>query len=156
VLFRSRLKWWGEREAVITRFEKAAQDDPENFIALTRWDAMLRLESKVGTEVTLLGSVSDVKFSQGTGPSVVKLARSRTNDFDIVFFDRDVLLSTGIHLKKGEYVQVRGAVQKYKNEKGWEKLQVIVSMPGQVVAPSTELERMLTDDSKPADTDEDD
>lgn len=153
-----RLKWWGEREAVITRFEKAALENPESYIALTRWDAMLKLEGKVGTEVTILGSVSDVKYSQGNGPSVVKLARSRTSDFDIVFFDRDVLLSTGIQFKKSEYVQVRGTVQKYKNDKGWEKLQVVVSTPGQVLAPSSELEKLLTDDQKRAEreSDEDD
>ncbi|MBL8934603.1 MAG: thermonuclease family protein [Archangium sp.] len=156
--YEERLKWWGEREAVITRFEKAAAEAPESYIALTRWDAMLKLEGKVGTEVTILGSVSDVKYSQGNGPSVVKLARSRTSDFDIVFFDRDVLLSTGIQFKKSEYVQVRGTVQKYKNDKGWEKLQVVVSTPGQVLAPSSELEKLLTDDQKRAEreSDEDD
>ncbi len=145
-----RLKWWAEREAVITRFEKAAVEDPEHYIALTRWDAMLKLEGKVGQEVTILGSVSDLKYSEGNGPSVVKLARTRTNDFDIVFFDRDVLLSTGVQFKKSEYVQVRGTVQKYKNEKGWERLQVVVSLPGQVLAPSTSLEKLLTDDQKRA------
>lgn len=146
-----RLAWWGDREKVITRFEREAQSDPDNYVALTRWDAMLRLEGKVGQEVTILGSVSDVRFSDGNGPSVVKLARSRTNDFDVVFFDRDVLLSTGIQFKKGEYVQVRGTVQKYKNEKGWERLQVVVNLPGQVVAPSKQLEKLLQDDEKPAD-----
>jgi endonuclease YncB( thermonuclease family) len=152
-----RLKWWGEREAVITRFEKASQEKPEDYIALTRWDSMLRLEGKVGQEVTILGSVSDVKFSQGNGPSVVKLARTRTSDFDVVFFDRDVLISTGIHFKKSEYVQVRGTVQKYKNEKGWEKLQVVVNVPGQVLAPSSQLEQLLSDDHKQrAERDEED
>ncbi|MDP1919488.1 MAG: thermonuclease family protein [Myxococcales bacterium] len=151
-----RMKWWAEREAVITRFEKAAVEDPEHYIALTRWDAMLKLESKVGQEVTILGSVSDLKYSEGTGPSVVKLARTRTNDFDVVFFDRDVLLSTGVQFKKSEFVQVRGTVQKYKNEKGWERLQVVVSLPGQVLAPSTSLEKLLTDDQKRADRSEED
>lgn len=146
-----RLAWWGEREKVITRFEKEAVNDPDNYIALTRWDAMLKLEGKVGQEVTILGSVSDVRFSDGDGPSVVKLARNRTNEFDVVFFDRDVLLSTGVQFKKGEYVQVRGAVQKYRNEKGWERLQVVVNLPGQVVAPSKQLEKLLQDDEKPAD-----
>ena len=154
--YEERMKWWGEREAVITRFEKAAVEDPEHYIALTRWDAMLKLESKVGQEVTILGSVSDLKFSEGNGPSVVKLARTRTNDFDIVFFDRDVLLSTGLQFKKSEFVQVRGTVQKYKNEKGWERLQVVVSLPGQVLAPSTSLEKLLTDDQKRADRSEED
>jgi micrococcal nuclease len=148
--YEERLKWWAEREAVITRFEKAAVEDPDNYIALTRWDAMLKLEAKVGQEVTILGSVSDLKYSEGKGPSVVKLARTRTNDFDVVFFDRDVLLSTGVQFKKSEYVQVRGTVQKYKNEKGWERLQVVVSLPGQVLAPSSSLEKLLTDDQKRA------
>ncbi|MBL8922057.1 MAG: thermonuclease family protein [Myxococcaceae bacterium] len=152
-----RLKWWGEREAVITRFEKAAQERPEDFVALTRWDSMLKLEGKVGQEVTILGSVSDVKYSQGNGPSVVKLSRTRTSDFDVVFFDRDVMLSTGIQFKKSEYVQVRGTVQKYKNEKGWEKLQVVVNLPGQVLAPSSQLEQLLTDENKQrAERDEED
>lgn len=156
--YEERLKWWGEREAVITRFEKAAQENPDSYIALTRFDSLLKLESKVGQEVTVLGSVSDVRFSEGKGPSVVKLARTRTSDFDIVFFDRDVLVTTGLQFKKSEYVQVRGLVQKYKNEKGWEKLQIVVSLPGQVLAPSAELEKLLSEDESRADrlTEEDD
>lgn len=152
-----RLKWWGEREAVITRFEKGALESPDSHIALTRFDALMRLEAHVGQEVTVLGSVSDVRFSQGKGPSVVKLARTRTSDFDVVFFDRDVLLSTGLQFKKSEYVQVRGVVQKYKNEKGWERLQIVVSLPGQVLAPSSELEKLLTDaDEKRAEREDED
>jgi endonuclease YncB( thermonuclease family) len=146
--YEERLVWWGEREKVITRFERESADNPDGYVALTRWDAMLKLEGKVGQEVTILGSVSDVKFSEGNGPSVVRLARNRTNEFDVVFFDRDVLISTGLQFKKGEYVQVRGAVQKYKNEKGWERLQVVVNLPGQVVAPSAQLEKLLQQDDR--------
>jgi endonuclease YncB( thermonuclease family) len=156
--YEERLEWWASRERVIHRFEKAAEENPDSYVALTRFDAMLRLESRVGQEVFVLGSVSDIRFSEGRGPSVVKLARSRTSDFDIVFFDKDVLISTGLQFKKGEYVQVRGLVQKYKNEKGWERLQVVVSLPGQVLAPSTELEKLLTeaDEKRAARDDEDD
>jgi endonuclease YncB( thermonuclease family) len=144
--YTERLTWWAEREAVITRFEKAAAEDPDHFIALTRRDAMVRLEAMAGQEVTILGSVSDLKYSENNGPSVVKLARTRTVDFDVVFFDRDVLTSTGLQFKRGEYVQVRGTVQKYRNDKGWERLQIVVSLPGQVLAPSSALEKLLTDD----------
>ena len=45
-------------------------------------------------EVTLLGAVTDVKFGE-KGPSVVKLSRNRSNDFDVVFWDKDVLLTSG-------------------------------------------------------------
>ncbi len=151
-----RLKWWAEREAVVTRFEKAAAENPENSIALTRWDAMLRLENKVGQEVTVLGSVSDIKYSEGKGPSVVKLARTRTSDFDIVFFDRDVLLASGVQFKKSEFVQVRGTVQKYKSDRGWDKLQMVVTLAGQVVAPSPQLEKLLGDEKRTVERSTDD
>jgi endonuclease YncB( thermonuclease family) len=143
-----RLKWWGEREKAITRFEQAMEDKPDQYIALTRWDAMLKLESKVGQPVTILGAVSEVRFGE-KGPSVVKLSRNRGNDFDVVFFDKDVLLSSGVQYKKGEYVQVRGMVNKRRDEyRNTERLQLVVSLPGQVLAPSSELEELLADDQK--------
>ncbi len=142
-----RLKWWNDREATITRFERDAEASPETHIALTRWDAMRKLEAMVGQEVVVLGGVVDVILREN-GPAVVKLARNRTSSFDIVFWDRDVLLSTGIGFKKGEYVQVRGAVNKYRNARGSETLQIQVSLPGQVIAPSEQLEQMLQSNSK--------
>jgi endonuclease YncB( thermonuclease family) len=138
-----RLGWWAERERAITLFEKEQVQHPDTHIALTRWDAMLRLEQRVGQEVFVLGSVGEVVFRE-TGPSVVKLARTRTASFEIVFFDKDILLATGLQFKKGEYVQVRGVVQKYKDSRGSERLQLQVSLPGQVLAPSKELEKLLT------------
>lgn len=144
-----RLKWWSDREQSITRFEKVMDEKPDQYIALTRWDALLKLEQKVGQSVTILGAVSEVRFGE-KGPSLVKLSRSRNNDFEVVFFDRDVLLASGLQYKKGEYVQVRGTVNKYHDGyRNTDKLQLVVSLPGQVLAPSSELEELLTDD-KPA------
>ncbi|MBK7863696.1 MAG: thermonuclease family protein [Archangiaceae bacterium] len=138
-----RLKWWAAREASITRFEKQMEDRPESYIALTRWDAMLKLEQKLGKEVTLLGSVSEVKFGEH-GPSLVRLSRNRGNDFDVVFWDKDVLLASGAQYKQGEYIQVRGVVNKYRDEnRNVDRLQLVVSLPGQVLAPSRELETLL-------------
>ena len=50
-----RLRWWAEREAAITRFEREQNEHPESHIALTRWDAMLKLEQRLGQEVTAAG-----------------------------------------------------------------------------------------------------
>jgi endonuclease YncB( thermonuclease family) len=150
-----RLRWWSEREAAITRFEREQDEHPDSHIALTRWDAMLRLEQRLGQEVVLLGAVQDV-IQRENGPAVVKLARTRTQNFDIVFWDRDVLLNTGLQFKRGEYVQVRGVVQKYRNARGLDSLQMQVTLPGQVLAPSEELERMLSTDSKAGSSDKDD
>lgn len=146
-----RLRWWGEREAAITRFEKQQNEHPESHIALTRWDAMLKLEQRVGQEAVILGAVADVRMSEN-GPSVVKLARTRTSSFDVVFFDKDVLLNTGLQFKKGEYVQVKGTVQKYRDARGLDHLQVQVTLPGQVLAPSEQLEELLTSETQAGDS----
>lgn len=140
--YAERLKWWGEREAAITRFEKQMEERPESYVALTRWDAMLRLEAKIGKEVTLLGAVTEVKYGE-RGPSVVKLSRNRGNDFDVVFWDKDVLLASGAQYKKGEYIQVRGVVSRYRDARNIDRLQLVVTLPGQVLAPSPELENLL-------------
>ena len=137
-----RLRWWGEREAAISMFEKQQLEHPDSYIALTRWDAMLRLEQRLGQEVVLLGAVGSVKFGE-RGPSVVQLARTRTVSVPVVFFDKDVLLETGIQFKKGEYVQVRGVVSRYRDRQGLDRLQLVVSLPGQVLAPSTQLRELL-------------
>ena len=146
--YEERLAWWWEREKAIARFERQSEDNPNEYIALTRWDAMTKLEQKLGQQVTVLGAVGDVKFGE-KGPSVVKLSRNRGNDLDIVFFDKDVLLSTGVQFKRGEYVQVRGLVNKYRdNFRNRDTLQLVVSLPGQVLAPSKELEQLLEENAQ--------
>ncbi|MEW5742197.1 MAG: thermonuclease family protein [Myxococcota bacterium] len=150
-----RLRWWSERESAITRFEKEQANHPESHIALTRWDAMLKLEQRLGQEAVILGAVQDVRMSEN-GPSVVKLSRNRSSSFDVVFFDKDVLLNTGVQFKRGEYVQVRGVVQKYRDGRGLDHLQVQVTLPGQVLAPSEQLEELLTTDTPAGDSEKQD
>jgi DNA/RNA endonuclease YhcR with UshA esterase domain len=116
---------------------------------------MARLEQRLGQEVTVLGSVSNVVY-RDRGPAVVKLARSRTSSFDIVFFDHDVLLATGVQFKVGEYVQVRGVVQKYRSPRGIDQLQLQVTLPGQVLAPSESLEQLLSAPPRAGNADKDD
>lgn len=139
-----RLKWWNEREAVIHRFEKDAVERPDDYVALTRWDALMRLEAKVGKEVVVLGSVAEIRYGEN-GPAIAKLARNRSGGLDVVFFDRDVLLASGIQFKRGEYVQVKGLVQKYRDHRGLERLQLQVTLPGQVLAPSKQLQELIED-----------
>jgi DNA/RNA endonuclease YhcR with UshA esterase domain len=105
---------------------------------------MLKLEQRLGQEVTVLGAVQEV-IQRENGPAVVKLARTRTQNFDIVFWDRDVLLNTGLQFKRGEYVQIKGQVKKYN-----QRLQLVVSLPGQVLAPSTELKQLIDEGDKQA------
>ncbi|MBX5480248.1 MAG: thermonuclease family protein [Myxococcaceae bacterium] len=144
--YEERLRWWNGRADVIARFEKEAEDNP-NYITLTRWNALLQLEQHLGEEVVVLGAVNEIKLGD-RGPTVVKLGRSRGHDFDVVFFDKDVALASGVLMAKGEYVRIRGTVHKYVNRYDHtEKLQLQVTLPGQVLATSPELDRLLTEDT---------
>jgi endonuclease YncB( thermonuclease family) len=143
----TRLAWWNKRAETIHRFEKEMEEN-DRHVVLTRWDALLSLEQRLGQEVVILGSVGEIRLGD-RGPTVVKLSRSRQNDFDVVFFDKDVFMASGIQHAKGEYVRVRGVVKKYRNQfTGQDKLQIVVSLPGQVLSPSPQLDRLLADDTK--------
>ena len=132
--YAERLNWWNARGDLVHRFEKEADGRPE-FVVLTRWDALTQLEQKLGEEVTVLGAVSELK-PRDRGPTSVKLARNRKSSFDLVFFDRDVLLATQVARARGEFVQVRGTVTRYVNkERGISQLQMEVALPGQLLVP---------------------
>ena len=128
-----RLTWWNGRGATIARFEEEMRTH-DNYLALTRWDALLQLEKRIGKEVVVLASVGDIKLGD-RGPTVVKLARSRTSDLEVLFFDKDVFRATGIDKAKGEFVRVRGVVHERKSAQWGDRLQLVVSLPGQVTLP---------------------
>jgi endonuclease YncB( thermonuclease family) len=132
-----RLRWWNQRGDEIAAFEREAEGK-DNWIVLTRWDALDRLEKHVGEEVVLLGAVSDMTLGD-RGPTIVKLSRRRGQDFTIVFFDKDVFGTSKIEDRLGEYVAIRGVVSKYKHKKrNREELQIVVNLPGQVMVPGQE------------------
>ena len=131
--YAERLSWWNARGAAISRFEEEMATH-DNYLALTRWDALLQLEKRVGKEVVVLASVGDIKLGD-RGPTVVKLARSRKSDLDVLFFDKDVFHASGIDKAKGEFVRVRGVVHERKDPQWGDRLQLVVSLPGQVTLP---------------------
>ncbi len=130
-----RLAWWDQRAEQIAAFERQADGKPD-WIVLTRWDALKQLEDHLGQEVVLLGAVADIRLGD-KGPTRVLLSRRMGQDFSIIFFDKDVFGTSGVAARKGEYIQVRGVVSKYKNKRrsGREELQIIVSLPGQIAVP---------------------
>ncbi len=127
--------WWSRRAALIDYFESQERKH-DNYIALTRYNAMLELDRRVGQEVVVFGSIGSIRYNE-RGPTLVKLARSRTESFDIVFFDKDVFRVLDLEEQKGEYIFVRGVVRRYKNKHtGRETLQIIVNLSSQVWVPS--------------------
>ncbi len=126
-----RLQWWTARAEFIRRFEEEAKGR-DDMIMLTNWDAPARLEAMVGREVEILATVSDVVLGD-RGPSRVTLSRRLFSDFPLIFFDKDVLGSSGIARYRGEFVRVRGVLTRYTSKRtGRSELQIVVKSPGQI------------------------
>jgi len=118
--------WWRPRAEFVAAFrlEGAGKD---NYIDVTHWDAMQQLEKLVGKEVHILGTVDDVRINE-RGPARATLGR-----FPLVFFDRDVLGTSGIIQWKGEYVTVTGVPTIYENKNTKRKqLQIVVERASQI------------------------
>jgi len=118
--------WWTPRAEFVAAFrtEGAGKD---NYIDVTHWDAMQQLEKLVGKEVHILGTVDDVRINE-RGPARVTLGR-----FPLVFFDRDVLGTSGLIQWKGEYVSVTGVPTIYENKNTKRKqLQIVIERASQV------------------------
>ena len=126
-----RLEWWDRRGDYIKDFERDAAGR-NNWVVLTNWDAMARLQDLLGREVVVLGAVGDIRRG-ATGPTRVVLSRRRSAGFPLIFFDDQVLKDSRIETAKGEYVRARGVVASYKNKyTGRVDLQIVVTIPAQV------------------------
>lgn len=126
-----RKAWWDARAEFVKTFEIEAQDRAD-MIALTNWDALKRLGEHEGKEVEVLATVGDIRMSE-KGPTRVLLSRRMFNDFPVIFWDRDVFGTSRIGEYRGEFVRVRGVVNKYHNKyNGKDVLQIIVNLPAQV------------------------
>jgi len=127
-----RKPWWTARAEFIAEFEREAQGRQDH-VNLTQFDALARIEKHLGKEITVLGTVGEVKRGD-RGPTRVMLSRRMHGDFPIIFFDKDVFASTGIAGWTGELVMVRGVVTEYVNKRNDRRqLQIVVDRPGQVV-----------------------
>jgi len=123
--------WWNARAEFVKQFEIDARGK-DDWISITQWDAIRKLQARVDKEVVLLGTVGDV-IRGGRGPIRVNLSRRLFGDLPVIFWDPDVFAASGIARYKGEFVKVRGVVKIYKNKHtGVEQLQVEVTLPGQV------------------------
>lgn len=126
-----REEWWNARGEFVDKFRKQGEGNPA-YIDISHWDSLKVLEEHVGKEVHVLGTVAEI--STGTrGPARVELAKSRTAGFPLIFFDRDVLGTTGLREWKGEYIVVTGTPSIYTNKTtGKKQLQIQVDRASQI------------------------
>jgi len=123
--------WWSARGNFVDEFRKEGEGKA-NYIDISHWDSLKNIEDHLGKEVKILGTISDI--STGTkGPARAELARSRTSGFPLIFFDRDVLGTSGLYEWKGEYVVVTGTPTFYTNKKtGKKSLQLQIERASQI------------------------
>lgn len=123
--------WWNARGDFVEQFRVAAETNP-NYIDITHWDAMTKLEHLVGKEVVVLGTVDNVRIGE-KGPSTVTLGRKLGDDFPLIFFDKDVLGTSGIEGWKGEFITATGTPSWYENKKTHKKqLQIQIDRASQI------------------------
>lgn len=129
--YAEREAWWTARGNFVDEFRKEGEGKA-NYIDITHWDSLKAIEDQVGKEVKILGTVQDV--STGTkGPARVELARSRSSGFPLIFFDRDVLGTSGLYEWKGEYIVVTGTPTFYTSKKtGKKQLQIQIDRASQI------------------------
>jgi len=129
--YEERFAWWNARGAFVETFRKAAEGKP-NYIDITHWDALQRLEEYVGKEVHVLGTVGDVRIGE-RGPTRVTLSRKMNSDFPLIFFDKDVLGTSGVGEWRGEFVEVVGVPTIYTNKHtGKKQLQIQIDRASQI------------------------
>jgi len=128
--------WWSARGNFVAAFRKEGEGNPA-YIDVTHWDAKRQLEERAGKEVHLLGTVDDVRIGE-RGPTRVLM-----NRFPIIFFDNDVLGTSGVLQWKGEFVVVVGVPTFYENKRnGQKQLQIVVDRASQIqLSPVPGLEK---------------
>ncbi len=152
-----RKPWWTARAEFIAEFDRKARGRTDH-ISLTDYDALARLERLEGSEATVIGTVAELRLGD-RGPSKVLLSGRMRGGFPIVFFDKDVLASTGLARWKSEYVTVRGVVTSYVNKRTKRaQLQIVVERPSQVAVskiPGLENPADVLDDDLDEEADDD-
>ena len=117
--------WWNARGDFVDEFRKEGEGKPE-YIDITHFDAMTRLEQAIGREVHVLGTVDELRSTKG--PLLAMM-----NKLPIVFFDRNLATASGIETWQGEYVVVTGTPTLYEDKRsGRKSIQIQVERTSQI------------------------
>lgn len=126
-----RERWWTARGEFVEEFRKEAEGK-DNYIDLTHWDSMAEIENHVGKEVKILSTVEEVILNT-KGPARAVLSHRMKGGFPLIFFDRDMLGTTGLAEWKGEYVVVTGVPSFYTfKATGKRQLQIQIDRASQI------------------------
>jgi endonuclease YncB( thermonuclease family) len=126
-----REEWWMARGKFVDEFRREGEGKP-NYVDLTHWDSMKQIEAHLGKEVHILSTVDDLVLNT-KGPARVTLSHRSRGGFPLIFWDRDLLGTTGLRQWKGEYVVVTGVPSVYTFKgSGRRQLQIQVDSASQI------------------------
>jgi hypothetical protein len=126
-----RKAWWDARGEFIHQWETAAAGKPDHLL-VDQWDIMAQLEKNVGRQVTLLGTIGEIRLGD-RGPTRVMLSRRMFSDIPLIFWDKDVFVASGVGGWRGEYIAVTGTVTVYENKYNHKKqFQIVIDRPSQI------------------------
>lgn len=129
--YEERELWWNARGEFVAKFRKEGEGKA-SYIDLTHWDSMKQIEAQVGKEVHILSTVEDVVLAT-RGPARAVLSHRDRGGFPLIFWDRDLLTTTGLREWRGEFVVVTGVPSLYTFKKsGRKQLQIEVERAGQI------------------------
>ena len=129
--YEERKAWWNARAEFIRAFEHEA-NRRDDYVQLSHFDALERLEERLGRGVAVLSTVEEIEHFKGLVR--VSLALEPNRPFPVVFFDKTLFHDTGLARFEGEPIVVRGRVERY--EKGsYRTLQIVVTDSSQIVLP---------------------
>jgi endonuclease YncB( thermonuclease family) len=129
--YAERATWWNARGDFVRAWQKEAEGKADHFM-IDQWDIMTRLEQMVGREVTILGTVGEIRFGD-RGPTRVMMSRRMFSDVPLIFWDKDVFVASGVAGWKSEYISVTGQVTVYENKHTHRKqLQIVIDRASQI------------------------
>jgi endonuclease YncB( thermonuclease family) len=129
--YEEREQWWMARGAFVDEFRKEGEGNP-SYIDLTHWDSMKTIEEHVGKEVHIIATVDDIILNT-KGPARVTLSHRQRGGFPLIFFDRDVLGTTGLRQWKSEFIVVTGVPSFYTfKATGKKQLQIQIDRASQI------------------------
>ncbi|MEZ4286700.1 MAG: thermonuclease family protein [Polyangiales bacterium] len=109
-----RIQWWKSRGDFIAAFDKRAEGR-DDYVKLTDWDSILRIEQHLDKHVTVLGTVERIT-PMSKGLMRVDLSQKQFRSFPIIFFNNEAFKQSGIEHAMGEYVAITGKVMLYKEK----------------------------------------
>jgi len=129
-----RLAWWYARGDFVDAFEAKAETRDDHFV-LGRHRELDRLAGFEGKTVSVLGTVAKIVHTKGD-LVLVLLAHRRGDDLPVVFVDPLAFEDSGIADHAGEFVVVRGPVQRYHDPRRKKDVfEVVVRRADQVTLP---------------------